>query len=99
MQAEGNIETAFGFGKYDSLGDVVSLVLPFIFSIAAMAVVFYFLIGAFELITSQGDKGHIVSARSKIYHAIIGFILLIALFVVMQYIIPVITGSSDTLIF
>lgn len=81
-----DISSAFGFGKYSSLGEFVHLLMPIGFSIAAIMVVFYFLIGAFELITSQGDKAHIVSARSKIYHAIIGFALLIALFFVMQYV-------------
>lgn len=80
------ITEQFGFGNIGSLGDFTKLLIPTAFGIAAMMVVFYFLIGAFELITSQGDKAHIVSARSKIYHAIIGFILLIALFLVMQYV-------------
>lgn len=75
----------FGFA-FPSMGRLVELIVPLTFSIAAMMVVFYFIIGAFELITSQGDKAHIVSARSKIYHAIIGFILLITLFLVMQYV-------------
>lgn len=89
-QAENTIDSAFGLavinGKQVTLGGFISgLILP-AFSIAAIMVVFYFLIGAFELITSQGDKAHIVSARSKIYHSIIGFVLLIALFVIMQYV-------------
>lgn len=94
------IEEQFGFGKIGSLGDFVNLVIPLAFSIAAMMVVFYFLIGAFELITSQGDKAHIVSARAKIYHAIIGFILLIALFLIMQYLLPAlgVTGLNIFLI-
>lgn len=72
---------------YSDLGYFVSkYIIPLGFSVAAIMVSFYFIIGAFELITSQGDKGHIVSARAKIYHSIIGFILLIAIFLIMQYI-------------
>ena len=81
-----SIGTEFGFGNISSLGDFIKLLIPLGFSIAAMMVVFYFLIGALELITSQGDKAHIVSARAKIYHAVIGFVLLIALFFIMQYV-------------
>lgn len=88
----------YGFGIFRSLGDFVSFLVPLTFSIAAMLVVFYFLIGAFELITSQGDKAHIVSARSKIYHSIIGFILLIALFLIIQYIIPTLGLQGFTII-
>ena len=78
----------YGFGNFESLGYFTTFLVPLAFSIAAIMVVFYFIIGAFEMITSQGDKAHIVSARSKIYHSIIGFILLIALFVIMQYLLP-----------
>lgn len=82
--------------SYGSLGTVVKVLVPLAFWIAALMVVFYFIIAAFELITSQGDKAHIVSARSKIYHSIIGFILLIAIFLIMQYIVPAI-GTTLTI--
>ena len=75
-------------GEFDlSYGDFstfVETLTPIAFSVAAIMVAFYFIIGAFELITSQGDKAHIVSARAKIYHSIIGFILLIVIFLIMQ---------------
>ena len=89
-----NIGTEFGFGKYESLGDFVALLIPLAFSVASIMVTFYFIIAALEMITSQGDKGHLVSARSKIYHSIIGFILLILIFILMQYIIPAILGPD-----
>lgn len=77
------------YGQFDlafnSLGDFIGVLTGLAFSIAAIMVMFYFIIGAFELVTSQGDKAHIVSARSKIYHSLIGFILLIVIFLVMQY--------------
>jgi len=90
------ISEQFGFGGINSLGIFINRLIPLAFSIAAMMVVFYFIIGAFELITSQGDKAHIVSARSKIYHSIIGFVLLMALFLIMQYLLPAlgITGLN-----
>ncbi len=86
LNPKNNIAIEFDFAKYTSLGDFTSRLIPIAFSIAAMMVVFYFLIGAFELITSQGDKAHIVSARAKIYHSIIGFVLLIVIFLIMQYV-------------
>lgn len=83
---------------YEDLGSLVNKLVPILFSIAAMMVVFYFIIGAFELITSQGDKAHIVSARSKIYHSIIGFILLIVLFLAIEYIMPAL-GVTNFMLF
>jgi len=80
------ISTEYGFGGIPSLGDFVNLLLPIAFSIAGLMVFFYFIIAAIEMITSQGDKAHIVSARSKIYHAIIGLILLLILYLAVQFI-------------
>ena len=76
----------FGFGYLSSLGDFVNILMPVAFSVAGIMVFFYFIIAAFEMITSQGDKAHIVSARSKIYHAIIGLILLLMLYLVFKFI-------------
>lgn len=84
-QKTGNISAEFGFGNITSLGALAHMLILPGFSIAATMVMFYFIIGAFEMITSQGDKAHIVSARAKIYHAIIGFILLAVMFLIFQY--------------
>lgn len=81
-----SIGPEFGFGVFGTLGSFITVIIPLFFSIVATLVAFYFLIGAFELITSQGDKAHIVSARSKIYHAIIGLILLLLLYSVTRFI-------------
>lgn len=93
-----NIVDVFPFAKLAgediTLAYFVRLLLPIGFSVASLMVVFYFLIGAFELITSQGDKAHIISARAKIYHAMIGFLLLILLFLIMQYV-PQALGIPD----
>lgn len=87
LQPDATITQHYDFAlAFPSLGQFTNRIIPLAFSITALMVVFYFLIGAFEMITSQGDKAHIVSARSKIYHSIIGFILLIALFLIMEYI-------------
>lgn len=82
-----SIEDNYHFA-FPSLGSFIDTLVPLAFSIASMMLVFYFLIATLELITSQGDKAHIVSARSKIYHAIIGFVLLGVLFLLMQYLLP-----------
>jgi len=80
------IQQQYGFGVFNTLGDLTNILLPLAFSIAGMMIVFYFLIAAFEMITSQGDKAHIVSARAKIYHSLIGIILLLLLYLVVRFI-------------
>lgn len=76
----------YGFGVFSSMGTFISFLIPIAFTIGALFVMFNFIIAAIELINSQGDKAHIVSARSKIYHTIIGLILLLALFFVVQFV-------------
>lgn len=76
----------YPFAKINSIGELVSLITGPAFSVAAAAVVIYFLIGAFKLLASGGDKEAIASGRKMITHAIIGFLLLMMMFLILQYI-------------
>ena len=75
----------YDFGGYQNLGHFISSLLPTIFSIAALGVVFYFLLGAFKWLSSGGNKEGISSARGMITHSIIGFFLLMMIFLIMQF--------------
>lgn len=80
-----NIGENYAFGGIPSLGEGFNnLILPG-FSLAATLVTIYFIIGAFKWLTSGGDKNALSGARSMITHAIIGFMLLIFMFLVVQY--------------
>lgn len=71
---------------FESLGALVSLFVGPIFNIATIIVIFLFLFGAFKFLTSGGDKEAVASARNTITYAIIGFVLLIMVFLIMQFI-------------
>lgn len=75
----------FGFGKLTSLGKITSMLMPAVFSIATAMVVIYFLFGAYEYISAGGDKEGIDKAKKKITHGIIGFIILMFSFLVLQF--------------
>lgn len=79
-----SLKDAYGFGEINSLAEGIGRLIIPAFTLAAVAVIFYFLLGAFQYITSAGDKNKIQTARGKIIHAIIGFILLIAMFFILQ---------------
>lgn len=96
-QGKVNIAKEYGFGDLESLGEGLSRLVPLAFAIAALLVVFYFLLGAFDLIISHGDKNAIASARAKITHAIIGFALLIFLFLVLQFLPDALLGPANLL--
>lgn len=83
----------FGFGNIGTLGEGFNrLVMP-AFELAGIAVVIYLLIGAFKFITSGGDKNKTAEAQQMITHAIIGFVLLVLLFTLVQ-IVPEFFGAG-----
>ncbi len=76
----------FGFGNIGSLGEgTTRLVLP-IFEIAAALVVAYFLVGAFRYLKAESSKEEIEGAKHMITHGIIGFIILMLTFLILQFI-------------
>lgn len=86
VYAKVEIKDFFGFGDITSLGQGVNKLIAPMFSVAAALVVIYFLFGAFKWLRSQGNKEELEGARQMITHAIIGFIILIFAFFVLQYI-------------
>ena len=70
-----------GFGR------LISQVFQLAMLVGALMVLFYFIWGAIDWISSQGDKGKLEAARNKMIHAALGLIVLasvFALFSVLQ---------------
>jgi len=89
-----NIGEKFGFGGITSLGEATSkLVMP-IFSVITAMVIIYFLWGAFNYLQSKGDKEEIEHARQMIIHAIIGFIILMLAFMILQFLLSSLFGVT-----
>lgn len=97
--AEVNIGKEFGFGEITSLGQMVSQLVPTAFALAAVAVIIYFLIGSFKFLTSGGDKEAVAGARGMITHAIIGFIILIFAFLIVQFLLANLFGLTGFQLF
>lgn len=76
----------YAFGPIKSLGEGLSYLVQPAFAIAAVGVVLYLVIGAVRMILSGGDKNAVAAARSSIIHAIIGFMLLILMFLILQFV-------------
>jgi len=54
-------------------------------TLGSLAVIAFFLLGAFEWITSGGDKTKVENARNKITSAVIGLVLLVSSFVLLSF--------------
>lgn len=76
----------FAFGWIQSVGQGTNLLITPVFAIATAAVTLYFIIGGLQFLLSGGEKEAIGKAKNRITHAIIGFILLMVLFLFMQFI-------------
>lgn len=80
-----DIGSIFGFGDIKTLGEATSKLVGPAFAITAVMVILYFLFGAFKYIKAGGNKEEMAGARQMISHAIIGFIILMFAFLVLQY--------------
>ncbi len=83
--AQVDIGKNFGFGDFKSLGQATSSLVPSFFSIASFLVIMYFLTGAFKYIKAGGNKEEVEGGKQMIVHAIIGFLLLMLTFLVLQF--------------
>lgn len=68
--------------KLDNLGDVLNILLGFVFFIAGLLMFFNLVIGGIQWITSGGDAKALDSARGRITNSIIGLIIVVAAFAI-----------------
>ena len=72
--------------KFETVGDLISLLLPWLFNIAVVLVFLFLLWGGLQYIFSQGDPKAAQNAQRRITYAIIGLVVLILAFLVVQFI-------------
>ena len=89
-----DISKFFGFGDIKSLGEGTSKLIAPIFALAAVVVILYFLFGAFFYLKAGSSKEEVQNARNMITHAIIGFIVLIFAFLLLQFLLSSLFGLS-----
>ena len=87
LNLSGKAKSAGLPGSGSTFGEFIGGILGGIMVIAAVLVLLYLLWGAFEWITSGGDKGKVEKARDKITQAVVGLIVLsatTAIFMLLQ---------------
>ncbi len=70
--------------KFSTVGDLVSAVLPYVYTAAGLAMLVMLIFGGIELMTSGGDPGKIKSGYGKITSALIGFFLVFLSYAIVQ---------------
>lgn len=76
----------FNGSAINTPADVVNQVMPFVYGFSLVVLLFVFIWGGFDLMTSRGDPAKLKSARAKITSGIIGVILLATAFLIVQFI-------------
>lgn len=76
------------------LGSLISWILNIVFAIGAIIALFYLIWGAFNWITSGGDKGKTADARNRIIAAIVGLILLAATWTLLTVVLNLLGAGS-----
>lgn len=92
--AQVSIEDKYAFGNIKNLGQGVDLLVGPAFTVAMVAVVLYFVAGAFKYLTSGGDKESLGGAIKMMTHAVIGFVLVMFTFFILPYLLDALFGIS-----
>lgn len=82
------------FGTGSTIGDIVSVLLGYIFPIAGLLMLLYLLYGGFQFLTSAGNPQKAQAAKGAITMAIVGFIIIFAAYWITQ-LLGRILGLSD----
>ncbi|OGE31063.1 hypothetical protein A2631_05280 [Candidatus Daviesbacteria bacterium RIFCSPHIGHO2_01_FULL_44_29] len=73
-----------GIDPGTSISTVISNIITIIFIFGVLAVLFMLITGAFNWITSGGDKENVGKARSRIINALIGLLVLALAFLIAR---------------
>lgn len=72
------------FDRSIQLGPLITTIINTMYPLVGILLLIYLLWGAFELLTSGGDKGKVQSAQKRMTYALIGFALVIFAFLITQ---------------
>lgn len=82
---------AYGIFKYASFGEFVNKLIGPGLALAMLGVLFYLVTGAIKLMVSGGEKEKVAAARESITRAIIGLVLIFAVFLLAD-LVPYLLG-------
>lgn len=77
-----------------AVGRVISIGIQLFFLVAAVATMIYLFWGAFDWISSSGEKEKLLKAQNKIMSAVIGLVLIVVVFVLFNVIMGTVLGGK-----
>ena len=94
ISLDGNGVTPNGVQVQDNAATLIRTVITLIIVVAALLTLFYLIMGAIAWITSGGDKGKVEEARNKITAAVIGLLILAAVWAIFQLVLTIGFGGT-----
>ena len=79
---------------FKDLVELIILVINYLISLAAIVAIFLILVSGFKLVTAAGVPERISSAKDGLRNAIIGFVMIITAFVIINLIVKGLLGSQ-----
>jgi len=76
------------------LGKIISTAISVFLLVAALAMLLYLFLGAFDWINSAGEKEKLVKAQNKMISAVVGMFLIVMAFTVFNLVITVVLGNK-----
>jgi len=73
-------------GRFTTLSSLITVALPYLFSIAGLILFAYLVWGGFDYLTSMGDPKKAEAGKNKITYAVLGFIIIFASYWLVQII-------------
>jgi len=81
----------FNLKNNQNLNEIVAWFYYFIVSVAGIAAFFALILGGFEWMTSAGDPSKVSSAKERMSSAMLGLIIILASYLILQVINPELT--------
>ena len=82
------------FFRVPTLGDLIGNIIRLMFFIAGLYALVLLLLGGFEWVSSGGDDKKLTSARGKIFNAIIGLVVMVAVLTLVIVLEQVVFGGK-----
>lgn len=77
-----------------AVGSILGFIIQIVFLVAGLATLLYLLMGAFDWITSEGQKEKLEKAQKKIMNAVIGLLLIVVAFTLFSFFMGTVLGGK-----
>lgn len=71
-------------GLFNSLGKLMSDIIQIMIAVGGILCIIFIIVGGFKFVTSGGDEKKLASAKGTLTYAIVGLIVIILAFVILQ---------------